>query len=235
MEKLNHWNHEAERYDEMMGDDPTLSGLHDAIVDRLPMLTGPVLDLGCGTGLLLHRISRLNPSVELIGLDPSPEMCDITSERVPNAKIIDASADLIPLPDASVSTIISNFALHHLEHSSKADCSREIERVLQPGGMFLFGDQHLTSMGEPEDPNWQEEVLDLFVKKARYYLRNASSERMLLQIRLLPRFLTRDGEIPSTPEYWVSCLENAGLNIEEIYSVPPAELLNRVIVAKKNP
>lgn len=233
MNTQQHWDDEAAEYDAVMGSDPTIAALHSEIASKLPDPPGPVLDLGCGTGMLMYRIARQFPDVELIGLDPSANMRALAHQRLPQAQLLDASAKEIPLPDHSMATVISNFALHHLDHEDKAQCANEVFRVLRPGGVFLFGDQHVQTMGGPSDSNWQEEVLDLFTEKARFYLRNASPDRMLLQIRLLPRFLTADGEIPATQEYWSEQLTRAGLTVEEIVEIAPAHLHNRVIVARK--
>ena len=42
-----------------------------------------ILDVGCGTGLLLHQATRLFPQAELTGVDPAPEMVDVAQSSVP--------------------------------------------------------------------------------------------------------------------------------------------------------
>lgn len=228
-----HWEDEASGYDSVMSSDPALAALHDAILNWVPSGVAPLLDLGCGTGALLLRIARRDPEQTLIGLDPSVQMLEIARERVPQCLFVEASAERIPLADGDVGIVISNFALHHLTHEAKREAAKEIARVLRPGGLLVFGDQHIPIMGTPDDPVWQESVLNLFTEKARFYLRNASAERALLQIRLLPRFLQMDGEIPATVAYWRECLEGAGLEVQNIIATPPEALYNRVIIAQK--
>src|SRR5215208_1756584 len=45
--------------------------------------TDRLLDVGCGTGALLHRLSRSHPAVLLSGVDPVPEMLAIARRKLP--------------------------------------------------------------------------------------------------------------------------------------------------------
>src|SRR4051812_10973636 len=50
---------------------------------RLPVrTTDRVLDVGCGTGELLRRLSVTHPEARLAGIDPVPEMVDIAKRKL---------------------------------------------------------------------------------------------------------------------------------------------------------
>src|SRR6476661_1566763 len=50
---------------------------------RLPMPeTGQVLDVGCGTGELLHRIAGKYPRAGLTGIDPVAEMLAVARNKL---------------------------------------------------------------------------------------------------------------------------------------------------------
>jgi SAM-dependent methyltransferase len=129
--------------------------------------------------------------------------------------------------------VISNFALHHLSHDDKKVCAQEVWRVLKPGGVFVYGDQHANVMGEVDDPERVLHTLELLTNKARYYFLHAGMERMLLQLRLLPRFINQDGEILATPKFWLDAIEAAGFVDLNLEVIEPAELMNRVISARR--
>src|SRR4051794_16548161 len=44
-----------------------------------------VLDVGCGTGVLLSRLSRSHPAANLFGVDPVPEMLAVARRGAPPA------------------------------------------------------------------------------------------------------------------------------------------------------
>src|SRR5262252_7862054 len=54
----------------------TMSRLRLRPADRL-------LDVGCGTGALLERLSRIHPPSLLAGVDPSPEMLAVARTKLP--------------------------------------------------------------------------------------------------------------------------------------------------------
>ena len=230
-----HWQEMASEYDAVMGRDPTMEAMHEAIMLEIPERLDGLLDLGSGTGTLLAKILKRFSASRVFGLDPAPAMIDESKKKLGllGAEFILGSAADIGAPSDSFDCVISNFALHHLTHREKDACAREICRVLKPGGRLVYGDQHVPRMGEPDDLDWVEEVFDFFSNKARYYLRNAGLERMLVQIRLLPRFLLLDGEIPATIEYWRTCLEDGGMTVRKVVFVGPEILMHTIIVAEK--
>ncbi|UXH76088.1 class I SAM-dependent methyltransferase [Roseateles amylovorans] len=231
-----HWNDLAASYDRVMGNVPQMHALFQEIVSHIQPDTATILDLGAGTGNLLIQAARARPQAALLALDPAPAMLERLREKVPEDVALTTligSAHAIDLPDHSVDTIISNYALHHLTHADKRVCAQEVLRVLKPGGKFIYGDQHCRRMGGPEDPAWVADMYDLLSSKALHYLRTAGLDRMLLQVELIPKFLRADGEMPVPVEYWVSALEDAGFPPPLVVEMDPAPLLNRVIVATK--
>jgi len=231
-----HWDLLAAGYDPVMGQDPAMRRLWELILAELPERPGSILDLGTGTGALLALVRARSPECLLTGLDPAPAMLEKARQKFasdPAISFIQGSAARITAPDQSFDTVVSNFALHHLEHDQKRQCAEEIFRVLRPGGLLIFGDQHCRKMGSPDDVSWMEDMLDLFTRKAHHYLTTAGKNRMLLQIELLPRILTADGEVLCTVGFWLECLTRAGFLPPRVVVAEPAFLLHRVIVARK--
>ena len=78
------------------------------LVEILPSNLGDVCEIGCGTGIMTHRIMDIGPS-SLIISDISPEMLAVTMRKFPTAipTVIDAQY----FPVQKTNTIISNMAL----------------------------------------------------------------------------------------------------------------------------
>lgn len=105
-----------------------------------------VLDLGCGPAHHLIETARLDPDSRFIGVDLSLEMLAVARANVRGALLDnvelrqDDMSKLEGISDASVDTVISSGALHHL--ATLADLDRTmatIRRVLKPGGgVFLL-------------------------------------------------------------------------------------------------
>ncbi|HEV7522470.1 MAG TPA: class I SAM-dependent methyltransferase [Candidatus Angelobacter sp.] len=227
-----HWNEFASGYDPIMSSDPAYRDLLTRIVERIPENAQNILDLGCGTGALTKLCHLVHPQARIVGLDPALKMLEEARIRIQTSKVSfqeGSAADLSMFPSHSFDAVVSNFALHHLSHDDKKVCAREVFRVLRPGGWFIYGDQHCSVMGEVDDPERVLHTLDLLTNKARHYFLNAGMERMLLQLRLLPRFINQDGEILATPEFWVEAFQAAAFAEIETDVIRPAELMNRVI------
>ena len=111
-----------------------------ATVARLPIRAGErVLDVGCGTGYLLARLQARCPDSDLVGLDLTPAMLDQAAGRLgAAATLLCGSGDALPLPDASVDTVVSANVFHFFERPHAA--LAEMARVLRPGGRLVITD-----------------------------------------------------------------------------------------------
>jgi ubiquinone/menaquinone biosynthesis C-methylase UbiE len=114
------------------------SRYHDLIDDLEIELSAPythgrdVLEVGCGTGLLLRRFAVTARTA--IGVDLSPAMVAIARERGLDARVGDALA--LPFADESFDLVVSFKVLPHVPSLLRA--LREVARVLRPGGTAII-------------------------------------------------------------------------------------------------
>lgn len=90
-----------------------------------------VLEVGCGTGLILHRTARF--ARHAIGIDLSGGMLRKAQQR--GLHVAQASATDLPVATASVDVACSFKVLAHIPDIQGA--LREMARVVRPGGWVL--------------------------------------------------------------------------------------------------
>jgi ubiquinone/menaquinone biosynthesis C-methylase UbiE len=98
-----------------------------------------VLELGAGTGANLDHWPR-GPIASLLLTEPDPAMARRLERRVARreaaAQVVRAPADALPVPDASVDTVVASLVLCTVPDVPAA--LAEVRRVLAPGGRLLF-------------------------------------------------------------------------------------------------
>ncbi len=90
---------------------------------------GPILEAGCGTGLIL---ARLGPGA--VGIDLSPGMLQRAQAR--GLRVVQGSVDALPFADASFDTVVSFKVLAHVPRIREA--LAEMARVTRPGGRLIL-------------------------------------------------------------------------------------------------
>jgi len=99
-----------------------------------------VLDIGCGTGTLVVMLKRQYSAVQVIGLDPDSKALRRARKKAGRAgvsvELDHGFADDLPYPEASFDRVFSSFMFHHLDEAERERTSREVLRVLKPGGSF---------------------------------------------------------------------------------------------------
>lgn len=138
-----------------------------------------VLDVACGTGVATRlALLKVETTGSVSGLDINPGMLEVARSKTPPNRTIEwheASAEKIPLPDASFDVVLCQLGLQFIPDKQAA--LREIQRVLVPGGRLALNVPGPTPplfgvMGEalyhhigPEAARFVEQVFSLHDEK----------------------------------------------------------------------
>jgi len=110
----------------------TLTRIHLAPEDR-------VLDVGCGTGVLLESLARASPQAQLTGVDLSGDMLKIARRRLGSGVDLQvATAESLPFREAAFDIVVSTNVFHFIRQPVAA--LQEIFRVLKSSGKIVITD-----------------------------------------------------------------------------------------------
>ncbi|MFG3111181.1 Gfo/Idh/MocA family oxidoreductase [Streptomyces tendae] len=114
-----------------------------ALLADADLSTGPVVDIGAGTGLVTEAVARARPDAEIIACEPAVGMRAVLTSRVfsdPDLRSrVTVTADAAPdldLPD-QVSVVLLCGVLGHLDAAGRARLWRRLNRRLAPGGLVV--------------------------------------------------------------------------------------------------
>ncbi len=122
--------------------------LRARLVPRMPF-SGPLLDVGTGTGALMTAVRQVDHAQELVVMDLAHEMTRKALARQPGVMACNGDARFLPFADAAFSCVASSSVYQWVEDLCGA--FKEVARVLAPGGVFalaLFGEETLFELRE---------------------------------------------------------------------------------------
>ena len=128
--------------------------VRDRVLERLSLRGDEdVLDLGCGSGLMLLGAAARVPAGTATGIDLWRWRDQAGSTRqqcLRNAALlgvenritlVDGDITGLPFPDASFDVVLASLAIHNLHPNERRDrCLAEAGRVLRPGGRLAIVD-----------------------------------------------------------------------------------------------
>ncbi len=122
----------ADAYDRFMGrySQPLAEAFADFVGIRADWW---VLDVGCGPGALLTELHRRLDAGGVVGLDPSETFVAAARARHPDVEIHQASAEQLPLADATFDCALAQLVVHFMPDPVRG--LRELRRVTKPGGV----------------------------------------------------------------------------------------------------
>ncbi|MBX3620414.1 MAG: class I SAM-dependent methyltransferase [Rhizobacter sp.] len=115
-----------------------------------------ILDIGVGAGRTVSALVQL--STDYLGVDISPEMIATCRQRFPGVAFAQADArSLTGVADASVRLVMfSCSGIGMVSHADRLLILREVHRVLEPGGVFLFSTHNQNSPDHAGRFKWPE-------------------------------------------------------------------------------
>ena len=133
----------------------------------------PVLDIGVGGGRTVDALGGI--SADYLGIDYSAEMVAACRQRFPGLRFEHADArDMAQVADGSIFlAVFSCNGIGMVSHEDRLRILREVHRVLQPGGLFVFSTHNRDS---PEyrrgfrfpELQWSPDPLRMLVRSARF-------------------------------------------------------------------
>ena len=107
---------------------------------RVPAAAGDVLEIACGTGLATrHLREHLHADRRLVASDISKAMLDYARSKLSHVRGIEwreSDAASMPFASGQFSAVVCAFGVMFVPDRRAA--LREVRRVLEPGGIFLF-------------------------------------------------------------------------------------------------
>jgi SAM-dependent methyltransferase len=99
-----------------------------------PKDAGRILDVGCGTGVLVKVIGSMTRTSEIVGVDPSQTFVDYARTQFNDPRLTFRVGDAmqLPLPSASFDHTLSLLVMMFIPEPEKA--ANEMRRVTRPGG-----------------------------------------------------------------------------------------------------
>ncbi len=151
----------ASFYDRMLAGTED-AGLRERRHELLASARGRVLEIGAGTGL---NASHYTDAVdEVVFAEPEEPMARRLERRLAEAgvrgRIVEARAEALPFEDSSFDTVVSTLVLCTVRDPQGS--LAEIERVLAPGGQFLFL-EHVRSE-DPRIARWQDRLHGIWLR-----------------------------------------------------------------------
>lgn len=109
---------------------------------RLRRESGPLLDVGCGSGRMHTRLSSVCGA--LIGVDYAHAQLRVYKAYFPDAQLVQGTATDLPFADEAFGTVLMGYHMIEsiLPASARADALRSAARVLKSGGT-LFLTRHV--------------------------------------------------------------------------------------------
>lgn len=120
---------------------------------------GRVCEIGCGPGQISRYLQ--DRGVGMFGIDLSEEMIKCAQRINPDISFRKGNMLALDLPDASVASIVCFYAIIHLRRDDTAHALKEMNRVLEPGGLLLLSFHG--GKGELHRDQWYEKPVSIDV------------------------------------------------------------------------
>lgn len=127
-----------------------------------------LLDVGCGNAFLLEQLRYQHPTLELTGLEYTPELAELARARqIDRCPILEGDVRQLPFEDSTFDIVVTERCIINVMDVGDQETSfREVERVLRPGGHYICIEAFTDGL---EQLNEAREQLGLEPNKMAYH------------------------------------------------------------------
>jgi ubiquinone/menaquinone biosynthesis C-methylase UbiE len=172
------------------------AGLSERRDQLLAGASGTVLEIGAGTGLNLEHYP--DAVTELTLTEPEEPMARRLEEKLAAStrpvSVVRARAEDLPFADDSFDTVVCTLVLCTVSDPERA--LAEVERVLRPGGRFLFL-EHIRS-DDPRIARWQDRLHGIWLRFGHGCNCNRPTPALIGESRLTIEEIEH-GDLPKAP------------------------------------
>ena len=124
-----------------------LEPLYRRVAHEIPIRSGRLLDIGCGAGRLARLIAGANPTIEVVGLDASPDMIEQARRgaTLTNLEFRQGAIEWSGL-ESRFEFAVTLLSFHHWEEPQAS--LEAVYRALSPGGSFWIYESDPDAPGE---------------------------------------------------------------------------------------
>ncbi len=122
---------------EGLGPHPRIRGALAWFAELARDVDGPVLDAGCGTGMITGYLHDLG--LDAFGVDISPAMVAIARRDHPELRFDVGTMTALPFPDNSVGSVLAYYSTIHIPDAEMPAVLAGFRRVVRPGGVVMVG------------------------------------------------------------------------------------------------
>lgn len=150
-----------------------------------------ILEIGCGSGVIISRLAELAPAAEAHGVD-------VHDNRIEQAgyQFTRVQGTQLPFPDGYFDLVVSNHVIEHVGDSdAQGEHLREIARVMAPAAAAYLAVPNKWRLVEPHYRlpllSWlPQPIADAWVRAVH---RGSYYDCVPLSLRTAPRLLRRNG------------------------------------------
>lgn len=150
-----------------------------------------ILEIGCGSGVIISRLAELAPAAEAYGVDVRDNRIEYSGFQ-----FIQVEGTRLPFPDNHFDLVVSNHVIEHVgDREAQGEHLREIMRVMRPTATSYLAVPNKWRLIEPHYRlpflSWlPQSIADAWVRAVH---RGTYYDCVPLSIRTAPRLLSNNG------------------------------------------
>lgn len=226
----------ANEYDMTLGKIQRHHKMLELVVDSSDVKNDDrVLDIGCGTGLLSLKFLK-KAGCLITGIDNSPEMLEIFSDKIESLELGDrivckpGDAGNPDFNNDTFNVAASTVTMHHVQ--DKLSAARKIHKILKTGGRFVIGDIDMDTTGDHEDPERLRRIIEYLTEEFVLALKEGGIEAFKRLYDNGRKHILNEGEYCISFEQWKNLCIEAGFQDVSFKPVPEFEWF-KVLTAVK--